>query len=329
MFLHRFACVLAIASALLARPSLAAAQTARTPLTIERLTMGASLTGTSPAAPQWSPTSRTLAFSWNPPGAAGRTLWLVDRDGTTPRRLLPSEHTASIGTFYWTPRGDAIVFLQQGDVWRVTVPTGELSRLTTDGGERSDVRLSPDGGWLSFLRTGDLWVQSLSGGEARRLTRIAQPPIGAIPLGTYYGNDVEIGRGTWGGAAPSHAWSPDGRTIAVHYVDRRGVPTFSMPYYLNDTAQMNVLRRGAPGQANEVRKVGFVDVTSGVLSFVELPDSSATRIVNYEWSPAGTLMIDRETDDAIDRTIHLVSRRARRMSRGLVCRAQRRAASTT
>jgi len=307
MFLHRFACVLAIASALLARPSLAAAQTARTPLTIERLTMGASLTGTSPAAPQWSPTSRTLAFSWNPPGAAGRTLWLVDRDGTTPRRLLPSEHTASIGTFYWTPRGDAIVFLQQGDVWRVTVPTGELSRLTTDGGERSDVRLSPDGGWLSFLRTGDLWVQSLSGGEARRLTRIAQPPIGAIPLGTYYGNDVEIGRGTWGGAAPSHAWSPDGRTIAVHYVDRRGVPTFSMPYYLNDTAQMNVLRRGAPGQANEVRKVGFVDVTSGVLSFVELPDSSATRIVNYEWSPAGTLMIDRETDDAIDRTIHLVS----------------------
>jgi dipeptidyl-peptidase-4 len=118
---------------------------------------------------------------------------------------------------------------------------------------------------------------------------------------------VEIGRGTWGGAAPSHAWSPDSRTIAVHFVDRRGVPTFSMPYYLGDSAQLNVLRRGAPGQPNEVRKVGFVDVASGALSFVELPDSSATRIVNYEWSPSGTLMIDRETDDAIDRTIHLVT----------------------
>jgi dipeptidyl-peptidase-4 len=291
----------------IALPSLVTAQPARSPLSIERITTGPSLTGTSPASPQWSPDSRTLAFSWNPPGAAGRTLWLVDRDGTTPRRLLPADNTTSLGAFLWTPRGDAIVFAQRGDLWRVTVPGGVVSRVTTDGGEKSDVHLSPDGAWLSFLRAGDLWVQAVNGGEARRLTRIAQPPIGTIPLGTYYGNDVEIGRGTWGGAAPSHAWSPDSRTIAVHFVDRRGVPTFSMPYYLGDTAQLNVLRRGAPGQANEVRKVGFVDVASGALSFVELPDSSATRIVNYEWSPSGTLMIDRETDDAIDRTIHLVT----------------------
>lgn len=299
-----------VAAASVLLPTLATAlmaQPARTALSIERLTTGPSITGTSPAAPQWSHDSRTLAFSWNPPGAAGRTLWLVDRDATTPRRALPADNTAPVGPFLWTPRGDAIVFVQRGDVWRLTVPDGAITRVTSDGGERSDLRLSPDGAWMSFLRAGDLWVQPVADGAARRLTSIAQPPIGVIPLGTYYGNDVEIGRGTWGGAAPSHAWSPDSRTIAVHYVDRRGVPTFSMPYYLGDTTQMNVLRRGAPGQANEVRKVGFVDLTSGALSFVELPDSSATRIVNYEWSPSGTLMIDRETDDAIDRTIHLVS----------------------
>ncbi len=306
MFPIRSALVLVTVSALLAVPPCVFAQPARTPLTIERLTMGASLTGTSPASPQWSPTSRTLAFSWNPPGVAGRTLWLVDRDGITPRRVLPAENTAPVGAFLWTPRSDGIVFVQRGDVWRVTVSDGAIVRITNDGGERSDLRMSPNGEWLSFLRAGDLWVQSLSGGEARRLTQVAQPPIGAIPLGTYYGNDVEIGRGTWGGAAPSHAWSPDSRTIAVHYVDRRGVPTFSMPYYLGDTAQMNVLRRGAPGQANEVRMIGMVSVESGALSFVPLPDSSSTRVVNYEWSPSGALMIDRETDDAIDRTIHVV-----------------------
>jgi dipeptidyl-peptidase 4 len=292
--------LLALATGLMAQP-------ARTALSIERLTTGPSLTGTSPAAPQWSPDSRTLAFSWNPPGAAGRTLWLVDRDGTTPRRALPADNTTPVGTFLWTPRGDAIVFVQRGDVWRLSVPDGAITRVTSDGGERSDLRLSPDGAWMSFLRAGDLWVQPIADGAARRLTRIAQPPIGVIPLGTYYGNDVEIGRGTWGGAAPSHAWSPDSRTIAVHYVDRRGVPTFSMPYYLNDTAQMNVLRRGAPGQANEVRMIGMVSVESGALTFVPLPDSSSTRVVNYEWSPNGMLMIDRETDDAIDRTIHLAA----------------------
>jgi dipeptidyl-peptidase 4 len=293
------------AALLLVAPSFAAAQ--RTPLSIERLTTGPSLTGTSPAAPQWSPDSRTLAFSWNPPGAAGRTLWLVDRDGTTPRRALPADNTTPVGGFFWAPRGDAILFVQRGEVWRLTVPGGVVTPVTTDGGERSELQLSPDGTSLSFLRAGDLWVQPVAGGAARRLTRIGQPPIGVIPLGTYYGNDVEIGRGTWGGAAPSHAWSPDSRTIAVHYVDRRGVPTFSMPYYLGDTAQMNVLRRGAPGQANEVRMIGMVSVESGALSFVPLPDSSSTRVVNYEWSPSGALMIDRETDDAINRTIHIVA----------------------
>lgn len=40
---------------------------------------------------------------------------------------------------------------------------------------------------------------------------------------------------------------------------------------------------------------------------VELPDSSRTRIVNFAWSTTGTLMIDRESDDAIDRTIHVLT----------------------
>jgi len=80
-----------------------------------------------------------------------------------------------------------------------------------------------------------------------------------------------------------------------------------MPYYLGDTVQMNTLRRGAPGQANEVRKVGLYDVATRALNMVELPDSSRTRIVNFAWSTTGTLMIDRESDDAIDRTIHVLT----------------------
>lgn len=284
----------------------------RSPLTLERAVAGSTLTGTSPTSPVWSPDSKAVAYLWNDRAEPARSLWLVDRSGTVPRRLLRADITARVGEFVWTPDGTAIVFVQQDSLWRVTVATGARTAIVAGSGDVSALAISPNGATLSFLRDGDLWTLPLAGqapvrGAPTRATHVAVAPIGAMALGTYFGRDVEIGGATWSGPSPAYAWSPDSRTIAVHYVDRRGVPRFSMPYYLGDTVQMNTLRRGAPGQANEVRKIGLYDVGASTLSMVELPDSSRTRIVNFAWSATGTLMIDRESDDAIDRTIHVLT----------------------
>ena len=297
------ACLVAVA------PSLLAAQgtPARTPLTIERITAGPPLAGAAPASPLWSPDSKVVAFLWSDAAHPARSLWLVDRAGTAPRRLLPATSTGRVGEFVWTPDGSAIVFVQQDSLWRITLTTGARSALLSRIGDLSELAVSPNGATVSFLRDGDLWLLPIAGGAPLRATNVAVAPIGTIALGTYYGRDVEIGGATWSGPSPAYAWSADSRTIAVHYVDRRGVPRFSMPYYLGDTVQMNTLRRGAPGQANEVRKIGLYDVTAKTLAMVELPDSSRTRIVNFAWSTTGTLMIDRESDDAIDRTIHVLT----------------------
>ncbi len=234
-------------------------------------------------------------------------LWFVERNTSTPQRLFNAESQGSVSAFVWMPDGESVVFVRSGNLYRATVPRGVVTQLTTDGGEKSDIRAAPDGRHLSFLRDGDLWLVPSTGGAAARLTSVSVSPISAIPLGTYYRRDIEIGRATWGNDAPSHAWAPDSRTIAVHYVNRTGVPRFSMPYYLGDTAQMNTLRRGAPGEPNEVRTVGLVDVSSRTLSLLPLPDSSETRVVNYAWSANGTLLIDRESDDAMVRTLHTVT----------------------
>ncbi len=276
-------------------------------LTLERITMGPAYTGTAPAAPAWASTSAQLAFLWNPPGEAGRTLWIVARAGGAPRRVLPAPNSASVSEFVWTPAGDAIVFAQRNDLYHVTVATGAVRARTNDGGGAAELTMSPDGRWLSFLRDGDLWLTPMAGGNAERITRESVAPIGAVPLGTYFRRDVEVGSATWSGPSPSHAWSPDGRTIAVHHVDRRGVPVYGMPYYLGEAPQLNRVRRGAPGQANEVRRVALLDVGSRTLRFVPLSDSSSTRIVNFAWSPTGTLFIDRESDDAITRTVYTLT----------------------
>jgi dipeptidyl-peptidase-4 len=296
-----------------ATPGQLAAQGTRAhaPLTLERITAGPPLAGLAPTSPSWSPDSKAVAFLWSDPAHPDRSLWLVDRAGIGPRRLLPATRTGRVGEFVWTPDGSAIVFTQGDSLWRVVIATGVPTPLPSGRGEVSELAISPDGATVSFLRDGDLWLLPLAGDAPLRATTVAIAPLGTIALGTYYGREVEIGGATWSGPSPAYAWAPDSRTIAVHYVDRRSVPRFSMPYYLGDTVQMNTLRRGAPGQANEVRKIGLYDLSTRTLNMVELPDSSRTRIVNFAWSATGTLMIDRESDDAIDRTIHVLTTSAR------------------
>ena len=303
-FLGRAAGAASLALLVVALP--APAQVARSPLTIERMTSGRSLLGTAPVSPTWSPTSRQLAFLWNDQGQPRRTLWLVDRDGSTPRRVLPESVAAPVSDFVWTRDGSALVFVQEGDLYRVPADGGTPARLTTTGGDKSDLTISPDGTQLAYLSEGDLYLLPLQATTPVRLTTVAVPPISTVPLGTYNRADVEIGSATWGGDAPSYAWAPDAKSIAVHVVDRRGVPTLNMPYYLGAAPVMNQVRRSAPGDVNEVRKIGLVDVATRQLRFIELPDSSSTRVVNFAWSPRGALMIDRATDDEIDRTIHVV-----------------------
>jgi dipeptidyl-peptidase-4 len=161
------------------------------------------------------------------------------------------------------PDGSALLFVQRNQLWRVAASGGDATAVTTTPGELSEFTLSPDGQQLSFLRDGDLWLMPASGGAPRRVTSVAMSPIGAVPLGTYFRRDVEIGSATWSGPSPAYAWSPDSKTIAVHHVDRRGVQPFGMPYYLGDSTLLNTVRRGAPGAANEVRTVRLLEVATG------------------------------------------------------------------
>jgi dipeptidyl-peptidase-4 len=271
-------------------------------------------TGTAPAELRWSPDGRQLAFLWDDTGRHVRNIWLVERDAAAlvclTRALRDVSDAGDVTDLAWAPGSDAVVFLYGGDVWEVAAPGGTPRRLTQGGVPDvsrdgvAEIGISPDGSLISFLEDGDLWLLPRAGGPATRATAVGRPPVGKVPLGTYHRPDVEIGPATWG-APPSYAWSPDGRYVAVHLVDRRHVPTMSLPYYLGEAPVMNVLRRGRPGDVNESRTIGFYDVEQGSLHLLDLPMATDTRIVSFAWSPAGTLLIDRETDDAVDRHLLL------------------------
>jgi dipeptidyl-peptidase-4 len=176
---------------------------------------------------------------------------------------------------------------------------GPGEKLTNTGGGKSDLAVSPDGRNASFLLEGDLWLLDLSTRVLTRATAVGVPSISSVPLGRYDRPDVEIGPYVWGG--PTYKWAPDSRTIAVHFVDRRQMRVVPFPYYLGEETIVNNHRRGYPGDPNEHRTVGFYHVDTGELELLDLPDPTAVRVADFSWSPKGKLLIDRESDTAVDR----------------------------
>ncbi len=93
-----------------------------------------------------------------------------------------------------TVRGDTVVFVAEGDLWRVPITGGTATRLTTHPGPESSPQLSPDGRRVAFAATyegpREVYVMPVDGGAPARLTWFG---LGAEPVG----------------------WTPDGRVIVA------------------------------------------------------------------------------------------------------------------
>ena len=151
-------------------------------------------------------------------------------------------------------RGDAVVFVYAGDVWRAPVSGGAAHRLTAHPGLELFPKLSHDGKWIAFSAeytgTRQVWVMPAWGGPPKQLTFATDvgplPPRGGwdnwilgwtkdgevlvrmnrVPwnnrMGRYYLVDPKGGLETpleipEGGSA---SFSPDGTRLAYCPVDR-------------------------------------------------------------------------------------------------------------
>jgi dipeptidyl-peptidase-4 len=312
-------------------PGRGVAQPADAPaLPIERVASLPSLIGTSPATPLWSPDSRLLAVRWNDAGWPFRDLWIVGADGRGLRRLTDLRRTdpspappegdstealaasaaarahGGISEAIWLPDSGGLLFVYRGRLYRIGLDEAAPTLLPAGDGV-SDISMAPDGRSVAFLRGGDLWRWAPGGTEPpARLTTVGVPGIARVPLGTYNRADVEIGAGVWGADWLPYAWAPDGRTIAIHIVDRRHVRRVPFPSYLGDETVVNELRRGYPGDENERRTLALVDAGTGSITPLALDAPGARGISDFSWSAGGRLLIDQVSDTGTDRWLWVV-----------------------
>jgi Tol biopolymer transport system component len=150
--------------------------------------------------PAWSPDgSRILFFSTRgqPRGPEGEymgNLWVMNQDGSSPRRLTRTALTSSFSGS-WSPDGRSILFTRDWEgtlfLHLLDVASGEETRLTHGPESLMGGRLSPDGSRL---------VASMQVGDESRI--VVMDPDGAS-LRTL----------TSGAAHYYPTWSPDGRWI--------------------------------------------------------------------------------------------------------------------
>lgn len=311
-------------------PSVPAIAQPAAPLTLEQVAMRPSIIGTPPAPPVWSPDSRRLVFAWNDRGLPFRDLWIVAADGSGLRRLTDLERThpsppppagrstaalaaqaaargrGGVNEYLWLRDNRTLLFTSAGKSFRVDADQGGPIEVDL-GGPAANLAISPEGAVLAFLRDGDLWTWPLTGGDRpARLTRVAVAGIATVSLGTYNRADVEIGTGIWGASWRPFAWSPDGRTIAVHQVDRRHIRRVPFPSYLGDETVVSELRRGYPGDENERRSLHLLDVATRQLRAIT-PDATGDRAVSdFQWAPDGRLLIDRVSDGGTERWLSVL-----------------------
>ena len=141
-------------------------------------------------------------------------LFVVPADGGTPRQLTEGPYSHG-GSLSWDVDGSGVVFSAnrnedferdpvESDIWRVSIATGELTRLTNRDGPDFAPAISPDGSQIAYLGNTD----NLMGYQTSRVSVMAQDG----------GSKREI-TGDFDRSIDALAWDSDDSLI-IQYDDR-------------------------------------------------------------------------------------------------------------
>ena len=128
--------------------------------------------------PAWSPKADWIAYASAKSGATEIWLWSpVDGRDLQLTRLGQTR----INSMSWSPDGRSIAFAGDRDgsydIWTVAVPTGQVTRLTTDLRYEVLPTFTPDGATILFVQLDERWVDHdimaipVTGGTPRLVTR--------------------------------------------------------------------------------------------------------------------------------------------------------------
>ncbi len=208
------------------------------------------------------PGTRVVAYAWSPGGGSiayideRLSLWLVHRDGTGRRLLVPTSRLSSIG-LSWSPDGKELAIASAGagvnpqrapcesHLYVVPVDGGQPVSLHREAG--CDVAWSPRGDQIAYGRGSAIFVMRADGTGSRQVAKGGGPRWSADGMQLAFGTVIRGGPyrtlarrysafgvvdadGNGFHLVTTHAyteyavaWSPSGRRILYGRADDKGI----------------------------------------------------------------------------------------------------------
>jgi len=309
----RIALLVALA-AMVSAPAIAQQPAAqRKALSVERIYgPGPSLSGSLTQGLQWSPDGKLLSYTQRSgQGREAKTdIWALDVASGERRMLLDaakiqalapaaaeavpqsgSSQATGLGRvapqrFQWSPKGDALLFVLQGNLYWFDLKTQEGKRLTSSKEAAEDPKISPDGRTVSFVRSYNLWVVDIGTGKEKQLTSDGREELLNGKLDWVYPEEFGIRTGYW--------WSPDSTRIAFLQMDERGVTRYPIVNFLSYTGEMEQMRYPKAGDANPVVRVGVLSTKGGAPRWMDTGAEKDIYLPRVQWlKDARRLLIQR------------------------------------
>lgn len=180
----------------------------------------------------------------------------------------------------------ALVMSRDNDLWYYSLENRDGRKLTGDYSREVNMRFSPDNRKIAYTKDKDLYSYDLESGKETRLTFDADEKIYNGWASWVYFEEI-LGRAS---AYAAFWWSPDSRRIAYLHTDDNPVPL----YYLNaleDTDGVHGRQETAsypkPGDPNPAVKMGIVEISTVVTTWVKTDESIDQYIAWPSWTPDG------------------------------------------
>ena len=273
-------------------------------LTIERIYASPSLSGATPRSLTFSPDgSRVTFLRAKADDASVLDLWAMDIDGGEPYLLVDSQVLApderalteaerqlrerarisstGIVRYDWDTQGEAILVPLDGDVFYVSVESGEARRLMETPEYETDARISPRGNFVSFIREQNLYVIDLESGEEIAITSEGG---GLVSWGVAeFVAQEELSRRT------GYWWSPDEQFIALARVDESPVENIQrMEIAADGSARVVDQRYPRAGTDNATVELFIAERETGARRPVELAATDDIYLARVNWASDST-----------------------------------------
>jgi dipeptidyl-peptidase-4 len=195
--------------------------------------------------------------------------------------------------YSFAPSGRALLFPLDGRLYYYDLakPAGEaVLQITHSEGFATDATISPRGRYVAYVRNQNLYAYELAGGTEKALTSDGGGPIKNGMAEFVAQEEMDRSTGYW--------WAPDDRHVAFARVDESPVKIVQRFEIAADNVSTFAQRYPAAGGANVLIRIGVADVSTGVITWIDLGPEKDIYLARVNWLPDGkSIAIQRQSRD--------------------------------